>query len=159
MRHEDIVNRIRQFRDSGTGELTLTIRPNALYTALTGTDKSSEEEPPYRLLFYSNKLCIILLIKVSSINFYSNFSSFFCRYVPDVPHLTVGSDALAQSMLLLADGLASGALISQYEQLYKKNLELASLESKKPENQNKNRYRDISPCKSTFECKFFNNFL
>lgn len=52
-------------------------------------------------------------------------------------------------MLLLADGLASGALIAQYEQLYRKNPELTSLESKKPENQTKNRYRDISPC----ECK------
>lgn len=67
--------------------------------------------------------------------------------MPDAPHATIGSDALAQSMLLLADGLASGALIAQYEQLYRKNPELTSLESKKPENQSKNRYRDISPCK------------
>ena len=72
---------------------------------------------------------------------------FLIRYVPDAPHTVVGSDALAQSMLLLADGLASGALIAQYEQLYRKNSELVSLESKKAENQNKNRYRDISPCK------------
>ncbi|XP_033224912.1 tyrosine-protein phosphatase non-receptor type 4 isoform X4 [Belonocnema kinseyi] len=114
MLHEHVVNLIRQSRDTGTGELTLTVRPNALYNALAGNDENSEEEPPY-------------------------------RYVPDVPHTAVGSDALAQSMLLLADGLASGALIAQYEQLYRKNLELTSLESKKPENQNKNRYRDISP--------------
>lgn len=67
--------------------------------------------------------------------------------MPDAPHAAIGSDALAQSMLLLADGLASGALIAQYEQLYRKNPELTSLESKKPENQPKNRYRDISPCK------------
>ncbi|XP_015524862.1 tyrosine-protein phosphatase non-receptor type 4 isoform X3 [Neodiprion pinetum] len=114
MLHEHVVNLIRQSRDSGTGELTLTVRPNALYNALAGNDEASEEEPPY-------------------------------RYVPDVPHATVGLDALAQSMLLLADGLASGALIAQYEQLYRKNPELVALESKKPENQNKNRYRDISP--------------
>ncbi|XP_058809813.1 tyrosine-protein phosphatase non-receptor type 4 isoform X2 [Phymastichus coffea] len=114
MLHEHVVNLIRQSRDTGAGELTLTVRPNALYNALTGTDEPLEEEPPY-------------------------------RYVPDVPHTAVGSDALAQSMLLLADGLASGALIAQYEQLYRKNPELSSLESKKPENQNKNRYRDISP--------------
>ncbi|XP_076243936.1 protein tyrosine phosphatase Meg isoform X4 [Calliopsis andreniformis] len=112
--HEHVVNLIRQSRDSGSGELTLTVRPNALYNALAGTDETSEEEPPY-------------------------------RYVPDAPHATIGSDALAQSMLLLADGLASGALIAQYEQLYRKNPELTSLESKKPENQSKNRYRDISP--------------
>ncbi|XP_076674909.1 protein tyrosine phosphatase Meg isoform X7 [Andrena cerasifolii] len=112
--HEHVVNLIRQSRDSGSGELTLTVRPNALYNALAGTDETSEEEPPY-------------------------------RYVPDAPHAAIGSDALAQSMLLLADGLASGALIAQYEQLYRKNPELTSLESKKPENQSKNRYRDISP--------------
>ncbi|KYM84287.1 Tyrosine-protein phosphatase non-receptor type 4 [Atta colombica] len=112
--HERVVNLIRQSRDRGSGELTLTVRPNALYNALAGTDETSEEEPPY-------------------------------RYVPDAPHAAIGSDALAQSMLLLADGLASGALIAQYEQLYRKNPELTSLESKKPENQSKNRYRDISP--------------
>ncbi|KAG8036127.1 hypothetical protein G9C98_004707 [Cotesia typhae] len=114
MLHDHVVNLIRQSRDTGNGELTLTVRPNALYNALAGTDEASEEEPPY-------------------------------RYVPDAPHSAVGSDALAQSMLLLADGLASGALIAQYEQLYRKNPELTSLESKKAENQNKNRYRDISP--------------
>ncbi|KYN16803.1 Tyrosine-protein phosphatase non-receptor type 4 [Trachymyrmex cornetzi] len=112
--HERVVNLIRQSRDRGSGELTLTVRPNALYNALAGNDETSEEEPPY-------------------------------RYVPDAPHAAIGSDALAQSMLLLADGLASGALIAQYEQLYRKNPELTSLESKKPENQSKNRYRDISP--------------
>lgn len=114
MLHEHVVNLIRQSRDTGNGELCLTVRPNVLYNALTGTDDISEEEPPY-------------------------------RYVPDVPHSAIGSDALGQSMLLLADGLASGALIAQYEQLYRKNPELTSLESKKAENQNKNRYRDISP--------------
>ncbi|XP_063983545.1 tyrosine-protein phosphatase non-receptor type 4 isoform X4 [Diachasmimorpha longicaudata] len=114
MLHEHVVNLIRQSRDTGNGELGLTVRPNVLYNALAGTEDTTEEETPY-------------------------------RYVPDVPHVTVGSDALAQSMLLLADGLASGALIAQYEQLYRKNPELTSSESKKTENQNKNRYRDISP--------------
>lgn len=44
MLHEQVVNLIRQSRDSGTGELTLTVRPNAVYNALNGT----EEEPIYR---------------------------------------------------------------------------------------------------------------
>lgn len=48
MLHEHVVNLIRQSRDSGTGELTLTVRPNALYNAQAGTDEASEEEPPYR---------------------------------------------------------------------------------------------------------------
>lgn len=46
--HERVVNLIRQSRDRGSGELTLTVRPNALYNALAGTDETSEEEPPYR---------------------------------------------------------------------------------------------------------------
>jgi len=51
--HERVVNLIRQSRDRGSGELTLTVRPNALYNALAGTDETSEEEPPYR---YNSKL-------------------------------------------------------------------------------------------------------
>jgi tyrosine-protein phosphatase non-receptor type 4 len=71
------------------------------------------------------------------------------QYVPDMPHVTTitdRADALAESMLLLADGLASGALVAQFEQLYRKKPGLTTDEAKKSENQNKNRYRDISPC-------------
>jgi tyrosine-protein phosphatase non-receptor type 4 len=56
-------------------------------------------------------------------------------------------DAFTQSLLLLADGAESGALLHQYEQLYRRNQNLAITEAKKPEYANKNRYRDISPCK------------
>lgn len=76
------------------------------------------------------------------------------QYVPDVlggsggpAAALVGGDALAQSMLLLEDGLASGALLAQFEQLYRKNPQLAANEARKSDNQMKNRYRDISPCK------------
>lgn len=51
--HERVVNLIRQSRDRGSGELTLTVRPNALYNALAGTDETSEEEPPYRYITLS----------------------------------------------------------------------------------------------------------
>jgi hypothetical protein len=71
------------------------------------------------------------------------------QYVPDLPHMTAvtdRADALAESMLLLADGLASGALVAQFEQLYRKKPGLSTDEAKKNENQSKNRYRDISPC-------------
>lgn len=57
------------------------------------------------------------------------------------------SDALQQSMLLLADGLASGALVARYEMLYRKHPDLTCDEAAKQINANKNRYRDISPCK------------
>lgn len=77
------------------------------------------------------------------------------QYVPDenddiVQQLLDGDALFTQSLLLLSDGLASGALLSQYEQLYRKNPDLTITEAKKPENVQKNRYRDISPCKCTF---------
>lgn len=53
--HERVVNLIRQSRDRGSGELTLTVRPNALYNALAGTDETSEEEPPYRYITPSHR--------------------------------------------------------------------------------------------------------
>ena len=51
-----------------------------------------------------------------------------------------------QSLLLLSDGLASGTLLTQYEQMYRKNPDLAITEARKGTNAAKNRYRDISPC-------------
>lgn len=71
------------------------------------------------------------------------------QYVPDTPAAVIrpGTDALAQSMLLLADGLASGSLLAQFDKLYRKKPGLSTAEAKRPENQAKNRYRDISPCK------------
>ncbi|KAJ1526841.1 hypothetical protein ONE63_008405 [Megalurothrips usitatus] len=120
MSHDQVVNLIRASRDIHCGELVLTVRPNAVYEA------HEEEEPPY-------------------------------QYVPDViggsgtgpAGSFSGGDALAQSMLLLEDGLASGALLAQFEQLYRKNPQLTSNESRKSDNQMKNRYRDISPYDAT----------
>lgn len=57
-------------------------------------------------------------------------------------------DALEQSMLLLGDGLASGAALKQYETLLRR-LDEPSAASKLPQNLNKNRYRDIAPYDST----------
>lgn len=64
------------------------------------------------------------------------------------------SNALQQSMLLLADGLASGALVARYEMLYRKHPELTCDEAAKACNANKNRYRDISPCKLYHLCYY-----
>lgn len=114
LKHEQVVNLIRESREYHNGELSLTVRPNSLVTM-------SEEEPLY-------------------------------QYVPENDDEIGGSqnmldgDALfTQSLLLLSDGLASGALLAQYEQMYRKNPDLAISEAKKPENIAKNRYRDISP--------------
>ncbi|XP_058055013.1 tyrosine-protein phosphatase non-receptor type 4 [Anopheles bellator] len=70
------------------------------------------------------------------------------EYVPeesDLGRVLNGDQLFTQSLLLLRDGLASGALLAQYEQLYRKNPELAITEARKTENMPKNRYRDISP--------------
>lgn len=73
------------------------------------------------------------------------------QYVPESPltEMQRGVGALEQSILLLADGLASGALVAQFEQLYRKKPGLTCNEAKKQENINKNRYRDISPYDAT----------
>lgn len=71
------------------------------------------------------------------------------QYVPeenDIVRGELNGDQLfTQSLLLLSDGLASGSLLAQYEQMYRKNADLAITEARKNENVNKNRYRDISP--------------
>ncbi|XP_058168479.1 LOW QUALITY PROTEIN: tyrosine-protein phosphatase non-receptor type 4 [Anopheles ziemanni] len=73
------------------------------------------------------------------------------QYVPEESDIVRSSGLLngdqlfTQSLLLLRDGLASGALLTQYEQLYRKNPDLTITEARKPENIGKNRYRDISP--------------
>ncbi|RZC27686.1 FERM C, and/or PDZ domain containing protein, partial [Asbolus verrucosus] len=69
------------------------------------------------------------------------------QYVPvgDMQRPPSPENALEQSMLLLADGLASGALIARYEMLFRKHPELTCDVSLEPKNVLKNRYRDISP--------------
>ncbi|XP_055627036.1 tyrosine-protein phosphatase non-receptor type 4 [Toxorhynchites rutilus septentrionalis] len=71
------------------------------------------------------------------------------QYVPeenDIVRGELNGDQLfTQSLLLLSDGLASGSLLAQYEQLYRKNADLAITVARKNENIEKNRYRDVSP--------------
>lgn len=119
--HDQVVSLIRNSRDTSDGQLNLIIKPNAL------EDGSFIEEP-------------------------------ICQYVPEDQSqfrnsqhsfMTGSSEAnlFQQSLLLLSDGIASGALFQQYEQLYRRNNDLAITEARKAENASKNRYRDISPCK------------
>ncbi|XP_023707598.1 tyrosine-protein phosphatase non-receptor type 4 isoform X2 [Cryptotermes secundus] len=101
--------------------------------------RASRDSPPGEL---------ILMVKPSAVYEARDEEEPPYQYVPDLPHVTAvadRADALAESMLLLADGLASGALVAQFEQLYRKKPGLLTDEAKKSENQNKNRYRDISP--------------
>lgn len=128
--HEQVVSLIRNSRDTNDGRLNLIIKPNAL-----DGDGSLVEEPLYQY------------VPDDQSQFRNSQHSF----------LTGSSEAnlYQQSLLLLSDGLASGALFQQYEQLYRKNNDLAITEARKPENANKNRYRDISPCKDTFKYLIF----
>lgn len=112
LRHEQVVNLIRTSREFRSGELILTVKPNAFIGM-------SEEEPLYQYVPESEDIAQQILFD--------------------------GDASFSQSLLLLSDGLASGSLLTQYEQLYRKNPDLAITEAKKPINIPKNRYRDISP--------------
>lgn len=120
MTHEQVVSLIRSSRDINGGQLNLIMKPNAL------EEGSVVEEPLYQY------------VPEDQSHFRNSQHSF----------MTGSSEAnlFQQSLLLLGDGLASGALFQQYEQLYRKNCDLAITDARKCENANKNRYRDISPC-------------
>ncbi|KAL7050192.1 hypothetical protein ACKWTF_003982 [Chironomus riparius] len=119
LKHDQVVSLIRNSRETNDGELNLIIKPNAL------EDASLVEEPLYQY------------VPEDQSQFRNSQHSF----------LTGSSEAnlFPQSLLLLSDGIASGALFQQYEQLYRKNNDLAITEARKPDNASKNRYRDISP--------------
>uniref|UniRef100_A0A182RP68 protein-tyrosine-phosphatase n=1 Tax=Anopheles funestus TaxID=62324 RepID=A0A182RP68_ANOFN len=92
---------------------------------------------------------LLLTLKPNALVDYTEEEPLY-QYVPEENDivrvgLLNGDQLFTQSLLLLRDGLASGALLAQYEQLYRKNPELAITEARKNENIGKNRYRDISP--------------
>lgn len=91
---------------------------------------------------------LVLTIKPNVDQSSSHEEEPICQYVPDnyVDHPKYNDAIFSQSLFLLRDGLASGALLDQFEQLYKKNPNLSISEAKKPDNLVKNRYRDILPC-------------
>uniref|UniRef100_A0A7N6BY84 Tyrosine-protein phosphatase n=1 Tax=Anabas testudineus TaxID=64144 RepID=A0A7N6BY84_ANATE len=57
--------------------------------------------------------------------------------------------ALRDSMVTLKEGLSSGAILAQFDQLYRKKPGMTMLCAKLPQNVSKNRYRDISPYDAT----------
>ncbi|XP_027001240.2 tyrosine-protein phosphatase non-receptor type 4 isoform X2 [Tachysurus fulvidraco] len=58
-------------------------------------------------------------------------------------------DAWRDSMQQLKEGLSSGALLAQFDQLYRKRPGMTMSCAKLPQNISKNRYRDISPYDAT----------
>ncbi|XP_060858579.1 tyrosine-protein phosphatase non-receptor type 4 [Metopolophium dirhodum] len=67
------------------------------------------------------------------------------QYIPESPPSVMSSDPLIQSILLLGDGLASGSLLTQFEQLYRHKPETSMDNARTTQNIHKNRYRDIAP--------------
>ncbi|XP_024142835.1 tyrosine-protein phosphatase non-receptor type 4 [Oryzias melastigma] len=61
----------------------------------------------------------------------------------------VDQHALSDSMSVLREGLSSGAVLAQFDQLYRKRPGMTMLCAKLPQNVSKNRYRDISPYDAT----------
>lgn len=72
------------------------------------------------------------------------------QYIPESPLSVMSCDPLIQSVLLLGDGLASGSLLTQFEQLYRHKPESSMDSARLPQNIHKNRYRDIAPCKLNY---------
>ncbi|XP_030198763.1 tyrosine-protein phosphatase non-receptor type 4 isoform X3 [Gadus morhua] len=74
------------------------------------------------------------------------------QYIPEKSALDPGQTdqhAWRDSMVALKEGLISGALLAQFDQLYRKRPGMTMLCAKLPQNVSKNRYRDISPYDAT----------
>nr|CDJ86225.1 PDZ and Protein-tyrosine phosphatase domain containing protein [Haemonchus contortus] len=59
------------------------------------------------------------------------------------------SDKLSHSLRLLSDALATGRIVSQFEQLYRKKPGMTMNDCRLTSNLNKNRYRDVCPYDAT----------
>ena len=78
------------------------------------------------------------------------------QYIPEVlpssATIKGGVPPLQESLMLLAEGLEAGSLVAQFEQLYRRKPGLTVTEARRQDNEKKNRYRDISPCKYVCVC-------
>ncbi|XP_045681824.1 tyrosine-protein phosphatase non-receptor type 4 isoform X2 [Phyllostomus hastatus] len=74
------------------------------------------------------------------------------QYIPEkTPLDSVHEDdhSLRESMIQLAEGLITGTILTQFDQLYRKKPGMTMSCAKLPQNISKNRYRDISPYDAT----------
>ncbi|XP_070245360.1 tyrosine-protein phosphatase non-receptor type 4 isoform X1 [Bos mutus] len=74
------------------------------------------------------------------------------QYIPEkAPLDSVHQDdhSLRESMIQLAEGLITGTVLTQFDQLYRKKPGMTMCCAKLPQNISKNRYRDISPYDAT----------
>ncbi|KAM4601745.1 tyrosine-protein phosphatase non-receptor type 4-like [Polymixia lowei] len=104
-----------------SGELVLLVRPNSLYEA--EDDKALDRR--------------------------RTFQAAPEQTAPDQEAGRPDPDACRSSLQQLKETLASGALLAQFEQLYRKKPGLTASCARLPQNVSKNRYRDISPYDAT----------
>ncbi|XP_035879507.1 tyrosine-protein phosphatase non-receptor type 4 isoform X3 [Phyllostomus discolor] len=74
------------------------------------------------------------------------------QYIPEkTPLDSVHEDdhSLRESMIQLAEGLITGTILTQFDQLYRKKPGMTMSCARLPQNISKNRYRDISPYDAT----------
>ncbi|KAG7463868.1 hypothetical protein MATL_G00181290 [Megalops atlanticus] len=74
------------------------------------------------------------------------------QYIPEKSPLDpsqLDENAWRESMQQLKEGLSSGAVLAQFDQLYRKRPGMTMSCAKLPQNISKNRYRDISPYDAT----------
>ncbi|XP_028735631.1 tyrosine-protein phosphatase non-receptor type 4 isoform X3 [Peromyscus leucopus] len=74
------------------------------------------------------------------------------QYIPEkAPLDSIHQDdhSLRESMIQLAEGLITGTVLAQFDQLYRKKPGMTMSCAKLPQNISKNRYRDISPYDAT----------
>merc|ERR1719422_2138954 len=119
MTHDQVVNFIRAAREPHSGQLVLSVRQN-VYLG------EEVEEPVFQ--YVPEKILS-----------------------PRLSGLVAGQSQspLQQSMLLLEEGLQSGNINGQFEQLPRRNHNLTISECHLPDNAAKNRYKDISPYNAT----------
>uniref|UniRef100_A0A8C2EMW1 Tyrosine-protein phosphatase n=1 Tax=Cyprinus carpio TaxID=7962 RepID=A0A8C2EMW1_CYPCA len=118
--HDDVVMLIKASCEDQSGELILLVRPNAIY------DVDEEQE---------------------KLDLEPDF-----QYIPEISGLEQchsEADSLRSSIQLLRDGLSSGTVLAQFDQLYRKRPGMSMSCARLPQNVSKNRYRDISPYDTT----------
>uniref|UniRef100_A0A673HNC4 Tyrosine-protein phosphatase n=1 Tax=Sinocyclocheilus rhinocerous TaxID=307959 RepID=A0A673HNC4_9TELE len=118
--HDDVVMLIKASCEDQSGELILLVRPNAIY------DVDEEQE---------------------KLDLEPDF-----QYIPEISGLEQShseADSLRSSIQLLRDGLSSGTVLAQFDQLYRKRPGMSMSCARFSQNVSKNRYRDISPYDTT----------
>ncbi|KAJ8003586.1 hypothetical protein DPEC_G00149880 [Dallia pectoralis] len=123
--HDQVVMLIKtSCEESPSGELSLLVRPNAMYDLV-------EDE------------------KLEDGDTESNYQYSPERAPQEQTPLDHDPACLTDSILQLKEGLCTGVVQQQFDQLYRKRPGLTMSCAKLPQNISKNRYRDISPYDAT----------